>query len=52
MINRFALAAGAFALAVSALTLGARAQQRSPQFFVEPLSDAKGQVGLGLALRS
>src|SRR5829696_3113398 len=38
-------------LAVTALTLGAKAQQRSPQFFIEPLSDAKGQVGLGLALR-
>ena len=49
--NRFALAAGALALAVAALTNGARAQQRSPQFFVEPLADAKGQVGLGLALR-
>ena len=31
--------------------MGARAQQRSAQFFIEPLSDAKGQVGLGLALR-
>ncbi len=51
MVNRFALTVGALALAVSALTLGARAQQRSPQFFVEPLSDAKGQIGLGLALR-
>src|SRR6188508_2001037 len=51
MRNRFALTAGVLALAVSALTLGARAQQRSPQFFIEPLSDAKGQVGLGLALR-
>ena len=49
--NRFAMAAGALALAVSSLTFGAGAQQRSPQFFVEPLSDAKGQVGLGLALR-
>jgi hypothetical protein len=49
--NRFALTAGALALAVSALTLGIRAQQRSFQFAVEPLSDAKGQVGLGLALR-
>jgi LmbE family N-acetylglucosaminyl deacetylase len=49
--NRFALAAGALALAVAALTNVARAQQRSPQFFVEPLSDAKGQIGLGLALR-
>ena len=49
--NRFALAAGALTLAVSALTLGLRAQQRSPQFFIESLSDAKGQVGLGLALR-
>ena len=49
--KRFALAAGALALAVAALTNGARAQQRSPQFFVEPLSDAKGQIGLGLALR-
>src|SRR6188508_3588254 len=49
--NRFTLAAAALTLAVSALTLGARAQQRSPQFFIEPLSDAKGQVGLGLALR-
>ena len=47
--NRFRLAAGALALAVSALTMAA--QQRAPQFFVEPLSDAKGQVGLGLALR-
>jgi hypothetical protein len=51
MKNRFAFAAGALALAVSALTIGARAQQRPSQFFVEPLSDAKGQVGLGLALR-
>jgi len=41
----------ALSLAASALTIGARAQQRSPEFFVEPLSDAKGQVGLGLALR-
>jgi hypothetical protein len=49
--NRFALAAGTLALAVSALTMGARAQQRSAQFFIEPLSDANGQVGLGLALR-
>jgi hypothetical protein len=49
--NRFQLAAGALALAVSALTWGVRAQQRSPQFFIEPLSDSKGQVGLGLALR-
>src|SRR5215213_1038049 len=49
--NRFALAAGALTLAVAALTGGARAQQRAPQFFIEPLSDAKGQVGLGLALR-
>jgi hypothetical protein len=49
--NRFALAAGALALAVSALSLGIRAQQRSFQFAVEPLSDAKGQVALGLALR-
>jgi hypothetical protein len=49
--NRFGFAAGALALAVSALTWGARAQQRSPQFFIEPLSDSKGQVGLGLALR-
>jgi hypothetical protein len=49
--NRFVLAAGALALAVSALTMGARAQQRSAQFFIEPLSDARGQVGLGLALR-
>src|SRR5258705_95006 len=49
--NRFAFAAGALALAASALTMGARAQQRSAQFFIEPLSDAKGQVGLGLALR-
>lgn len=49
--NRFALAAGALALALSALTLGLRAQQRSPQFIIESLSDAKGQVGLGLALR-
>jgi hypothetical protein len=49
--QRFRLAAGALALAVSALTLGIRAQQRSPQFAIESLSDAKGQVGLGLALR-
>jgi GlcNAc-PI de-N-acetylase/NPCBM-associated, NEW3 domain of alpha-galactosidase len=49
--NRFTLAAGVLALAVSALTLGLRAQQRSAQFSIEPLSDAKGQVGLGLALR-
>jgi hypothetical protein len=49
--NRFALAAGALTLAVSALTMGTRAQQRSAQFFIEPLSDARGQVGLGLALR-
>jgi hypothetical protein len=49
--NGFALAAGALALAVSALTLGARAQQRASQFSVEPLSDARGSVGLGLALR-
>ena len=33
------------------LTMAVRAQQRSAQFFIEPLSDAKGQVGLGLALR-
>jgi len=51
MLNRLPLAAGVLTLAVTALTLGARAQQRSPQFFVEPLSDAKGQMGLGLALR-
>jgi len=38
-------------LVVAALTTGARAQQRSSQFFIEPLSDATGQVGLGLALR-
>jgi hypothetical protein len=50
-MRRFALSAGVLTLAVSALTFGARAQQRSPQFFVEPLSDARGQVGLGLALR-
>jgi GlcNAc-PI de-N-acetylase/alpha-galactosidase-like protein len=49
--SRFTLAAGALVLAVAALTLSARAQQRSAQFFVEPLSDARGQVGLGLALR-
>ena len=49
--NKFALVAGTLALAVSALTLGAGAQSRSPQFSIEPLSDAKGQVGLGLALR-
>ena len=49
--NRFTLAAGVLTLAVSALTLGLRAQQRSAQFSIEPLSDAKGQVGLGLALR-
>src|SRR5215510_3131371 len=49
--HAFTLTAGALALAVSALTMGTRAQQRSAQFFVEPLSDAKGQVGLGLALR-
>src|SRR6185369_12809975 len=41
----------ALSLAASALTIGARAQQRSSQFFIEPLSDAKGQTGLGLALR-
>jgi LmbE family N-acetylglucosaminyl deacetylase len=45
------IAVGVLTLATSALTFGARAQQRSPQFFVEPLTDAKGQVGLGLALR-
>jgi len=39
------------ALTAAVLAMGARAQQRSPQFFIEPLSDAKGQVGLGLALR-
>ncbi|MEO6235447.1 MAG: PIG-L family deacetylase [Vicinamibacterales bacterium] len=49
--SRFVFAAGALALAVSALTMGTRAQQRSSQFIVEPLSDARGQVGLGLALR-
>ena len=49
--NRFAFTAGVLALVVSALTWGARAQSRSPQFFIEPLSDSKGQVGLGLALR-
>ncbi|HMC78032.1 MAG TPA: PIG-L family deacetylase [Vicinamibacterales bacterium] len=49
--NRFVFAAAALALATSALTMATRAQQRSPQFFVEPLSDANGQVGLGLALR-
>jgi LmbE family N-acetylglucosaminyl deacetylase len=47
----FNLTAGVLALTVATLTMGARAQQRSPQFFIEPLSDAKGQVGLGLALR-
>ena len=41
----------ALSLVVTALAIGARAQQRSAQFFIEPLSDAKGQVGLGLALR-
>ena len=41
----------ALTLGVVALTSGARAQQRSAQFFIEPLSDARGQVGLGLALR-
>jgi hypothetical protein len=51
MLSTRSLTAAIFALAVSALTLGARAQQRSPQYFVEPLADAKGQVGLGLALR-
>src|SRR3954469_17660021 len=49
--DRFAVSAALLALLVSALSFGARAQQRSPQFFVEPLSDANGQVGLGLALR-
>lgn len=49
--TRLALAFGLLTLATTALGLAARAQQRSPQFFVEPLSDAKGQVGLGLALR-
>ena len=49
--NRSALAAGALALAVATLSLGIRAQQRSFQFAIEPLSDAKGQVALGLALR-
>ena len=49
--NRFGLGAALFALTVSTLAFGARAQQRSPQFIIEPLSDAKGQVGLGLALR-
>ncbi|HET7698622.1 MAG TPA: PIG-L family deacetylase [Vicinamibacterales bacterium] len=48
---RSVLASGVLALSVSALAFGARAQQRSPQFFVEPLTDARGQVGLGLALR-
>nr|AAP58541.1 hypothetical protein [uncultured Acidobacteriota bacterium] len=41
----------ALSLSVAALTIGTGAQQRSPQYFVEPLSDARGQVGLGLALR-
>ena len=49
--SRFGLSAGILSLAVCALTFGATAQQRSPQFFVEPLADARGQVGLGLALR-
>ena len=48
---RFIAAASVLAAATASLTFGARAQQRSAQFFVEPLSDAKGQVGLGLALR-
>ena len=41
----------ALSLVVVVLASGARAQQRSAQFFIEPLSDARGQVGLGLALR-
>src|SRR6476660_2794911 len=41
----------ALSLVVTVLAIGARAQQRASQFFIEPLSDAKGQVGLGLALR-
>src|SRR5688500_9327470 len=49
--NRLALTAGTLALAAATLSLGIRAQQRSFQFAVEPLSDAKGQVALGLALR-
>jgi hypothetical protein len=49
--NRFTLTVGTLTLVVAALALGARAQSRSPQFSIEPLSDARGQVGLGLALR-
>src|SRR5688500_972466 len=49
--NRLALTAGTLALAAATLSLGIRAQQRSFQCAVEPLSDAKGQVALGLALR-
>ena len=41
----------ALSLVAAALAMGARAQQRSSQFTIEPLSDARGQVGLGLALR-
>src|SRR5258707_12179435 len=44
-------AASVLCIATAALTLGAWAQQRSAHFFIEPLSDARGQVGLGLALR-
>ena len=51
MVHRFALTAGALTLTVAALTFNAGAQQRAPQFAVESLSDARGQVGLGLALR-
>src|SRR5262245_21643391 len=49
--SRAAGMAAVLALAIGALAMGARAQQRSAQFFIEPLSDARGQVGLGLALR-
>ena len=51
MVKRTSTLILSLALAIVALTMVARAQQRPAQFYIEPLSDAKGQVGLGLALR-